>query len=195
MNTDKKSLLHRILYFVLPVLLVTFWEVYSRKGLISQAIFPMPSKLVEAFKKLLDNGRLWSNLSISLQRVLKGFAFGSIIGILVGILMGLFRGINSLLSSLVSIFRPIPIVAWIPLFIVLMGIGEKPKVTMIAVGAFWPLLLNTIHGIQTVDRKLIDMARIHQKSKVEILFKIILPSALPSIFTGMKLGIATSWSA
>lgn len=177
-----------------PVALVLIWYIASETGKINPRILPSPIKVFTTFLNLLSSGKLWKDLSISFLRVIKGFAIGAGIGIVLGVLMGLSKALNKILSSLVSIFRPIPMIAWIPLLILALGIGEKSKVAVIIIGTLWPVLLNTISGIQSVDKKLLEVAQVLEKGKAQILIKVILPSAWPSIFTGIRLGISTAWT-
>ena len=102
---------------------------------------------------------------------------------------------RKLLTAVIGILRPIPPISLIPFFILWLGIGEKSMLTIIAIGTFWSVLLNTIQGFQDTDPKLIELARVFGKNRFIILFKIILPSAIPSIFTGLRLGISHAWTA
>jgi len=183
-----------ILLFIVPVVLIAIWEIGSQTGAINQSILPAPTRVIDALETLINNGKLANNLIVSIERVLKGFLFGAVSGVIIGSIMGLSKTINQILSSLVGILRPIPMIAWIPLLILWMGIDESSKVTVIFIGSFWPILINTIHGIQTVDIKLLEVASILEKSKMQVLFKVILPSALPSIFTGLRLGMGSAWT-
>jgi len=183
-----------ILKIIAPVLLIIICQVSGSLGVLNEHILPAPSVLVQAFIKLIQNGKLITNLLISLSRVFKGYLLGALIGIILGTIMGISRGINRVLSSLVSIFRPIPMIAWIPLLILGLGIGEESKVAVILIGSLWPVLLNTISGILSVDNKLLEVAKTLEKNKINILVNVILPSAWPSIFTGLRLGISTAWT-
>lgn len=183
-----------VLAFLAPVAVLGLWQLGCDRGVINSSILPSPYKIFQTLISLIGSGRLWRELSTSIVRVLKGFALGAGFGVIVGILMGLFARINGLLNSLFSLLRPIPLIAWVPILIMWTGIGEASKVYVIAIGAFWPALLNTIHGIQSVDRKLLEVAALLEKSRFVILTKIVLPSAVPSIITGLKLGVSSSWS-
>lgn len=177
-----------------PVLLLVIWQSCGALGVLNEHIIPSPEKVVLGFIKLVQNGKLINNLSISLLRVIKGFFAGALLGIVLGTIMGLSSNLNKFLSSLVSIFRPIPMIAWIPILILGFGIGEESKVAVIFIGTLWPVLLNTLNGILSVDKKLLEVARILEKGKGQILIDVILPSAWPSIFTGIRLGISTAWT-
>lgn len=177
-----------------PLLLVLLWLYVTETNIVNTNILPSPIRVVETFINLIANGKLWKNLSVSFLRVLKGFALGAVFGIIIGTVMGLSKSINKILSSLVGILRPIPMIAWIPMLILWLGIGEKSKVAVIFIGSFWPILLNTITGILSVDSKLLEVATVFEKNKLEILGKVVFPSATPSIITGIRLGFGTAWT-
>lgn len=177
-----------------PILLIVIWLFASILGLLNEHIIPSPGNVVLALVKLIENGKLLSNILLSLSRVLKGFAIGTLVGVTIGTIMGLSVNLRIFLNSLVSIFRPIPMIAWIPLLILGLGIGEESKVAVIFIGTLWPVLLNTLAGILSVDEKLLEVAKVLEKSKTDILVNVILPSAWPSIFTGLRLGISTAWT-
>lgn len=202
-NTSKDGVKRKIAYSQIikiilsvaaPVVLVGVWQIGSKVGIINASILPAPSSLVDTLKSLVSSGKLQDHLIVSLGRVLKGFATGAISGITIGSIMGLSKTMNRVLGSLVGILRPIPMIAWIPLLILWMGIDESSKVTVIVIGSFWPILINTIHGIQTVDNKLLEVATILEKSKWEVITKVVFPAALPSIFTGIRLGMGSAWT-
>jgi len=130
-----------------------------------------------------------------MDRVVKGFIIGTVLGIVIGSLMGVFEKVNKSLSVIVGILRPIPMIGWVPLLILWMGIDEGSKITVIALGTFWSVLINTIDGIRNVDRKYIEVAYILEKNKFTTLIKVVIPSALPSILTGIRLGFGNAWKA
>lgn len=182
-----------IIYMWLPLIaLIALWEYTSRIGILNPSIMPAPSGIVQTFVNMVESGRLQTNLVASLLRIIKGYFFGALCGLIVGFLMGNFKPIDKLLTILVGFFRPIPIIAWIPLFILWLGIGDLSKVTIISIGCFWPVLLNTLNGIKSVDKKLLEVAVILEKSWFVQLYKIILPSALPSILTGLRLSVGSA---
>lgn len=182
------------LKIIAPIVLILVWFAGSTGGKINANILPSPVKVVLTFVNLISNGKLEHNLVISFLRVLKGFAIGAGAGVLVGIGMGLSQKLNKILSSLVGIFRPVPMIAWIPMLILWLGIGESSKVAVIVIGTFWPVLLNTIAGIHSVDKKLLEVAIVLEKDRAQVLGKVILPSAIPSIITGIRLGFGTAWT-
>lgn len=183
-----------ILGCVLPFAILALWEYLGRKGVISQSIFPRPSIIWECLVEMLSNGRLKKHLLVSASRVVRGFALGSGVGLLLGILCGLSGLWNGLLGSLVGILRPIPMIAWIPILILTLGIDEGSKIALIAIGSFWPILLNTSRGIRSTDKKLMEVGAMLEKSRFQMLTKVILPASFPFIFTGIRLGVGSAWS-
>jgi sulfonate transport system permease protein len=176
-----------------PLIILILWQAYSDNGAIRQTVLPSPEKIFARAVRLTASGELFKHLSISLLRVLKGYFFGAVIGVTVGAAMGLVSRFEKALTLIFGIIRPIPIIAWVPILILWVGIGETSKVVIIAFGTFFPVLLNTIHGIQSTDRKFIEVASVLEKSKFTVLVRIILPSALPAIFTGLRIALGTAW--
>lgn len=176
-----------------PLILLIAWELAGDNGLLNGSIMPAPSKIGNTLYDMVESGRLWRNFSISMDRVIKGFVLGASLGIIIGSLMGIFHKVDKALGALTGILRPIPIIGWVPLFILWMGIGEVSKITIVAFGTFWSVLINTTDGIKNVDIKYIEVASILEKSKFTTLTKVIIPSALPSILTGLRLGFGNAW--
>lgn len=174
------------------VILIIAWEYASRVGILNGAIMPAPSAIVAKFISMVETGKWQKNLFASLSRIVKGYFFGATAGLIVGLAMGLFRPLDKALTVLVGFLRPIPIIAWIPMFILWLGIGDVSKVTIISIGCFWPVLLNTLSGVKSVDTKLLDVALILEKDKATQIFTIVLPAALPSILTGLRLSVGSA---
>ena len=170
-----------LLTILLPVLILVLWEWSVARGTLNGNVVPAPSTLWKTFLSLLTSGKLIEGLSISIRRVLIGF------------LMGLFAPFNRAMSSLVNILRPIPTIALTPIFIIVLGVGEATNVSIILIGAIWSILLNTTAGVMSVDRKLMELAYVYRLRKRDIVFRIILPSALYNIITGLRLGIGGAW--
>lgn len=188
------KVLNWFLAVIAPLLLFIIWYTASKRGLINRSILPSPLKVAETAYQYLDNGKLGKHLLISGVRVIHGFLTGMISGILIGTIMGLSKTIFRILNTLVNLLRPIPMIAWIPLLILWLGIGEESKIAVIFIGSFWPVFLNTIHGIHSVDRKVIEVANVLEKNRFQILIEVIFPAATPSIFTGIRLGMGTAWT-
>ena len=178
---------------VVPLVILAVWEILGRNGVIRPTILPQPSDNFLTARELVESGELFRHLAISLWRVTKGFALGAGFGLAAGFLIGLSQRTERALSLVNGLLRPIPIIAWVPVLILWMGIDEGSKVTVIAIGSFWPVLLNVVHGIRNTDKRFLEVATILEKSRYILLVKVILPSALPSIFTGLRIGIGIAW--
>lgn len=193
-NNIGKTVLNIFISLLAPVLLLLIWQISAEHGLVSKALLPPVTKIIETAIKITESGKLPGHLIVSIGRVLKGFAIGTVSGIIIGTIMGFSSFFNRFLSSLVNLLRPVPMIAWIPIFILWFGIGETTKVSVITLGTFWPVLLNTIQGIRSVDPKLLEVANVLKKNRKTVILKVVFPSATPSIFTGIRLGIGTAWS-
>lgn len=189
-----KRIIEFIIGILAPLILLLIWQLAADNGWMNKSVLPSVKKVVETGIKITASGKLPSHLGASFERVLIGFAIGAGLGLILGILMGLSPFLHKFLSSLVNLLRPVPMIAWIPIFILWFGIGEITKVFVIALGSFWPVLLNTISGIKSVDTKLLEVTKVLNKNKITVLTKVILPGAIPSIFTGIRLGIGAAWS-
>jgi sulfonate transport system permease protein len=141
----------------------------------------------------VESGRLWPNLAVSLQRVFLGFAIGALLAVAVGVLVALSRTADRLLSPLLSAVRAVPSLAWVPLLILWYGIGEEPKVTLIAIGAFFPVLATLVAGIRQVDVGLLEVAKAYGLSRRQRVTTVLLPSAAPSLLAGARLGLNQAW--
>lgn len=195
-NSNKLSqiLINRFLGILPLVLILLLWQYLGTTGAINPSILPRPSVLIQKLFPVIESGTLLKNLLASLHRVLIGYAAGAFAGLVLGILIGFFPLAEKLSGVLIGLLRPIPALACIPLLILALGIGEESKIAVIMIGSFWPVLLNTIQGIHSVDPKLIQLGNVLEKSRLQIITRIILPSAFPYIFTGLRLGISASWT-
>ncbi len=171
-----------------PVLILALWEALARGHLIDIRFFPAPSAILGAAWITAQTGELWSNLRISLARIGVGFALGALPGIALGILMGLAPWIRLTCMPVVSAVYPIPKSAILPLIMLIFGIGELSKWVFIAVGVFFPVLINSMVGVLTIDRIYLDVGRNYGARGLNFLLTIALPGALPVVFAGIKLG-------
>jgi sulfonate transport system permease protein len=192
-NPCLKHIQNLALSFLLPAVILFLWEICVSAGKINGNVAPPPTKLWDAFLKLAMSGRLSQGLIVSFRRVLSGFLIAGAIGVAIGFCMGLFRPFNRAMSSLVNVLRPIPTIALVPIFIIILGIGEAANVSIIVIGALWPVLLNTMAGVLSVNIKLMELAYVYRIGKIKAVFQIILPSALFNILTGLRLGIGGAW--
>ena len=182
-----------VVALVLPVGFLLLWQYASTTGLVRATLFPAPTTLWATFIKLVNNGVLINALLVSFKRVALGFTIGTLAGLVVGFIVGLFPMADRALSVFTSVLRPIPVIALIPVFIVIFGIGEVTNVAVICIGAFWSTMLNTTSGIRECDDKLLELAYAYRISSPRTVFQIILPGAVASIITGVRLGLGTSW--
>lgn len=183
-----------ILTVVFPVTLVIVWQMSTSFGWVRQSVLPSPSGVWQSLTWLIERGIFWEDLIASLFRIFIGFIIGTVSGIIVGVLIGIFPKFDTFTKIIVGIFRPIPMIALIPFFILWFGIGEESKIAVIAIGTFWSLLLNTMEGIKGADQKLLEMSLMLQKSKWETIRYVIFPYAMPFIFTGIQIALTTSVS-
>lgn len=190
---DIKALIRRTQGLLVPAVLVIIWEAVVRAGWVSQHLLPPPSELVTTLADLAGNGTLRGHIGISSLRVLIGFFIGAGLAVVVGAAVGLSRRTEALLDPTFQALRAIPSLAWVPLLLLWLGIDEAPKITLIAIGAFFPVYLNFVAGIQNVDRKLVEVGGIYGLTGYRLIARIFLPAALPNLFTGMRSGLSLSW--
>ncbi|RQP23609.1 aliphatic sulfonate ABC transporter permease SsuC [Piscinibacter terrae] len=183
----------RIAPWLVPIGLVAAWELSARAGWLSTRVLPEPWAVLTALWTLLRSGELWQHVSVSAARAFSGLAIGGGLGLLLGLLTGTFRSAETLLDSTLQMVRNIPPLALIPLVILWFGIDESAKLFLVAVGVFFPIYLNTFHGIRSVDRGLIEMARSYGLSGFALYRQVILPGALPSILVGLRFSLGLMW--
>jgi ABC-type nitrate/sulfonate/bicarbonate transport system permease component len=187
MTNDR--LLERVVGIGSPLVLLGIWEACAQLGWIDVRFFPAPSHIVEQAWTLSKTGALWTNLWASLQRLFWGFLLGGIPALALGILMGLYRPIRAAIDPLVSATYPIPKSAILPLVLLIFGLDEMSKIVMVALGVFYPVLINTVAGVRQIDRIYLDVGQNFRASRWQVFRTIALPGALPSIMAGIKLGI------
>ena len=180
---------------VVPVvILFAIWEIVARLNLVpGQFLFPPFSAVVMEFYYLTASGVLGHSFLASLVRVLVGFCAGSIAGITMGIIMGWSQGINKTLHPIISLFYPIPALGWLPLLMLWIGINEMLPITIVFICSFFPVLYNTVTGIRNVNKDYIQAARTLGASEARILTTVVMPLALPNIFTGLRLEAGMAW--
>lgn len=171
---------------------LSIWELLPRIGWVNSKILPPFSIVIKKFGEMFISGELIGHITISLERALLGFALAVIIAVPLGFLLGWYERAERILDPVVQLSRNTATLAMYPLFIIIFGLGEPAKVAIIFWGAVWPLLINTIEGVQTVDPLLIKSARSMGASQLVLFFRIILPSAFPSLFTGIRLSASRS---
>ncbi|MDD5465160.1 MAG: ABC transporter permease [Candidatus Omnitrophica bacterium] len=179
--------------FVLPLLVLITWEIVTRLELFPIQLLVPPKQVVFTFIDLLKKGDLLTHLRISFMRVLAGFAIGTSIGFIFGTAMGLSRRIEKYFGPLFHAVRQVPLLGWMPLLMLWLGIGEAFKVVLISIGAFYPVVLNTFEGVRSVPKEYAEVAQVFEYSKFKLLRKVIIPAALPSILTGIRIALSMSW--
>lgn len=178
---------------IFPVTLLILWEWVVGCGWISANLLPPPSELAGTLFDLGQSGALFGHIYISTLRVIVGFSIGASLALVVGAAVGLSRRVEALLDPTFQAIRAIPSLAWVPLLLLWLGIDEAPKITLIAIGAFFPVYLNFVAGIHNVDRKLVEVGGIYGLRGVRLVTRIFLPAALPNLFTGLRSGLSLAW--
>jgi sulfonate transport system permease protein len=179
--------------WALPLGIIVLWQVLSVAGWIPGRVLPAPTDVMAAGWKLLQSGELLRNIWVSFWRAIVGFAIGGSIGFAFGLANGLSQRAERVFDSTLQMVRNIPHLALIPLVILWFGIDEEAKLFLVALGVFFPIYINTQHGIRTVDPQLVEMGRTYGMSPTTLFRKVILPDALPSIFVGLRYALGIMW--
>jgi NitT/TauT family transport system permease protein len=187
-------LLRRLASVIIPVTFVIYWEMAVRLGGHNNILLPPPSRVLETLFELIRNGTLLEHVTASLFRVAAGYAVSVIVGVPIGLAMGYSVLVERLMSTTVNGLRPIPASAWIPLSIILMGIGEQPAIFLVFIGTVWSIILSTSHGVKNVPKHLIWAAQTMGASNATIFTKVIFPASLPSTFTGMRIAVGIAFT-
>lgn len=175
---------------------VLLWQVasaYGFKFIINFENIPTPLVVGRQFVKLLRTAQFYTHIGVSVERILIGFGLATVLGVVVGVLMGRSRLARDILMPYVEILRPIPAVAWIPLAILMFPTEESSIVYITFLGAFFPIVLNTVHGVEQTPETLIRAAQSFGANNLSVLWHVILPGALPSIMAGLAIGMGVSW--
>lgn len=191
--------LNKTVYMILPVLSISFvaivWFAFSANG---SSLFPSPievyRRFLMTFTKPISNASFFAHVWASLQRVLIALVVAWILGIFFGVLIGWNKYCKAIFGSIFEIFRPIPPIAWIPIIIMWFGIGEFSKVVLVFIGTFFPVLINTAAGIAMVDNIYVNVGKIFGGNNKQILKDIVIPTAIPSIFAGIRTSVSCGWT-
>ena len=186
--------IYRAAPLLLPIVFALAWEAAARLSGANNILLPPPSQVLLALIDLIRTGTLFDDISASLLRVAAGYVLSVVIAVPVGLAMGYSIVTEKLLSSTVNGLRPIPASAWIPMSIILMGIGERPAIFLVFIGTVWSIILNTSHGVRNVPKHLIWAALTMGASNRAIFLKVIFPAALPAIFTGMRIAVGIAFT-
>jgi sulfonate transport system permease protein len=185
----------QFLSWLVPALLVLVWQLFAELGRIPPNILPAPSNVAVTGLRLIADGTLLPDMGISLLRAAAGFAIGCVVGFTLGTAVGFSRVAGVLLDRTVLMLRAVPFLAVLPLVIVWLGIGEGAKIFLVAFGVVFPIYMNTVLGIRQVDPKLVELGRVTGLSNWQLIRRIVLPGALPSILNGVRYALATAWLA
>ena len=183
----------RLAPWLVPLAILVSWEIAAKSGALSTRVLPEPFAVVRAAWSLIESGEMWQDVRVSTWRALSGFAIGGGIGLVLGLATGLFKRVETALDSTVQMVRNIPALAMIPLVILWFGIGEEAKVFLVSLGVFFPVYVNTFHGIRSVDANLVEMARSYGLEGFALYREVILPGALPSILVGVRFALGLMW--
>ncbi|MDB5797058.1 MAG: tauC [Paucimonas sp.] len=179
----------RVIALLSPIALLVLWEVSARLGWIDARFFPAPSVIGKKGLDLAASGELWTHLWASLQRLFWGSLLGGVPALLLGIVMGLYRPIRVAIDPLIAATYPIPKSAILPLMLLIFGLGEASKIVMVALGVFFPVVINTLSGVLQIDRIYLDVGKNFGAGRWQTFRTIALPGAMPSIMAGIKLGV------
>ena len=179
--------------WLLPLALGLLWEALSRFGVVAPNLLPAPTTVLQTILDMARSGELFRHVGITLYRVILGFGIGTLVATVLGALTGYSRVAHAYLDPLLQALRNIPSIAWVPLFILWLGIYESSKVTLIAVGVFFPVYLNLMSGVQGVDRKLVEVGQIYRLSQVQLVRRVFFPATLPAYLVGLRNGLGLGW--
>lgn len=177
---------------LIPLVAIALLEVVVRIGWIPPYQMPAPSDIWLTLQDLAA-GSLWSHIGVSLLRVLVGFAIGAGLALVIAAWVGLSREAESYLEPTFAALRSIPSLAWVPLLLLWLGIDETSKIVLIAIGAFFPVYVNTVAAIRNIDRKLVEVGQMYHFGPAQLARRILLPAALPGLFTGLRSGMSLAW--
>ena len=184
---------HRLTGLIVPVSLLALWEVLARAGIVPPNWLPAPSAIVQTIRDLANSGDLSQHIGKTLGRVIAGFLIGAAAGTILGSLTGCSKILRKLLDPTLQSLRNIPSMAWVPLFLLWLGIGETSKVSLIALGAFFPVYLNLTAGIRSVDAKLVEVGEVFGLRGPALVRRVVFPAALPSYMVGLRSGLGLAW--
>lgn len=193
MNASGKKL---ALALPVPIALLIGWHVVARTGLVAN--LPVPMEVLDELVRLLSGRAVFSatlgmHVLESVARVLAGFGLACLVAIPLGVLMGRFASLSALVDPTISLLRPLPVTAWAPLMVVIIGIGSTSAIVLIFIASFFPVLVNTIAGVRATPPRLLEAAAMLGTRPANVLWRVVLPSAAPQVFAGMRIGLGIAW--
>jgi sulfonate transport system permease protein len=192
-QTYPLQLIKKLSAWFVPLLILAIWQISSQTGWLQSRVLPAPWDVIKAFYTLGASGELWLHVKVSAGRALLGLFIGGGLGLLLGLLNGSSKLAATLLDSTLQMIRNIPALALIPLVILWFGIDETAKLFLVAVGVFFPMYINTFHGIRSIDPQLIEMGKSYGLTRWQLYRDVILPGALPSILVGLRFSLGLVW--
>ncbi len=182
-----------LLRLVVPLALLVLWQLVLELGVYTHGQLPPPLDVLAAARELAARDELGVHVGISVQRVLVGFVWGAAIAVFFGLAIGLSRTVEEMVAPTLQAVRAVPSLAWVPLFLLWLGYGETSKLALVALGAFFPIYTNLVAGIRQIDRKLVEVGRAYGLRGLSLVRGVMLPASLPSLLTGLRLGLAQGW--
>ena len=179
--------------FIVPAALLAAWFAATASGAVKSYQLASPQAVYAEFGQLIATGALWSNLGASIERVACGFGVALVLAIILGALVGVSRVADRLIDPTLQAIRAVPSLAWVPLILLWLGIGETAKITLIAIGAFFPIYVSLASGIRNVDRKLIEVAQVLGLRGAALAVRVLVPAALPQLLVGARIGLTQAW--
>lgn len=179
--------------WLVPIGLLVLWQLLSQWGLIATRILPAPTQIVATAVRLTLSGELLHHAAISTWRATVGFGIGAFIGLFLGVFNGISATAEKLFDSTIQMVRNVPHLALIPLVILWFGIGDQARIFLVVLGVFFPIYINTFHGIRSIDPNLIEMGKVYGLRSTELFWQVILPGALPNVLVGVRYGLGLMW--
>lgn len=180
---------------VLPLTLLGLWQLSAQYDVLPEQLLPPPRAVFDALRDGIDDGSLLANMLVSLRRVAEGFVAGGVLGLMMGAAVGLSDTLRRMLEPSFLALGQVPVFAWVPILVLVAGLDDLPKLLIIAWSAFVPVLLNTAQGIRDVPPSFLELGRVLSFSRWTQLVTIVVPAAIPPVFTGLREGLANSWQA
>jgi len=179
----------KLIQLASPFAALLIWEICSRAGILDARFFPAPTAIFYHLIFISPEEGIIQDIIASLNRLLWGYLAGCLLGIILGVGMGLCRSLRAAISPIIALTYPIPKIAILPLVMLIFGIGDASKIVIVAIGSFFLVLINTLHGVDSIDKIYHDVAAVYKIKRHNFILKVILPGSLPAIFTGLKLAI------
>jgi sulfonate transport system permease protein len=182
-----------VLGWLIPLTALILWEILARTGFLPSNWLPAPTRVAQTIYDMAVTGDLWKHVGITLARVSLGFLLGASVGTVIGGLTGYVTIARKLLDPMLQSLRSVPSIAWVPLFLLWLGIEESSKIALISLGAFFPVYLNLSVAVRHVDPKLLEVGKLYRLTGLEMVRKVILPAVLPEYIVGLRSGLGLAW--